>query len=188
MAAEPPGSRDELGVDDELDVDDLEAHIGPQARKLLAEETRTANGIYGIIVGSAVLVSVHGSTVGQLAVAVLGTLVIYWVAERYAHVMARRIVHPEALGWTELRRELHHGWELVTASFLPLGVLVVTRALGASVYTAVVSSLVCATVLLTAAGWQVGREAGLSQGARFLSAACAGAFGAAMILLKTLLH
>jgi post-segregation antitoxin (ccd killing protein) len=183
MGAEPPSSGTEMDGDEEL-----EREASPQARRMLAEETRTANGIYGIIVGSAVLVSVHGSTVGQLAVAVLGTLVIYWVAERYAHVMARRIVHPEALGWSELRRELHHGWELVTASFLPLGVLVGTRALGADVSTAVVAALVCATVLLSAAGWQVGREAGLARGARFLSAVCAGAFGAGMILLKTLLH
>ena len=102
--------------------------------------------------------------------------------------MARRIVHPGALTWSELNRELHHGWELVTASFLPLGVLVGTRALGAQVSTAVVAALLCATVLLAAAGWKVGREAGLSHGGRLGSAACAGAFGAAMILLKTLLH
>jgi hypothetical protein len=183
MGPEPPPSGTELDADGGLDPG-----VSPQARRMLAEETRTANGIYGIIVGSAVLVSVHGSTVPQLAAAVLVTLVIYWVAERYAHVMARRIVHPGALGWPELRRELHHGWELVTASFLPLGVLVGSRALGADVSTAVVAALLCATVLLSAAGWQVGREAGLSHRARLLSAACAGAFGAAMILLKTLLH
>lgn len=183
MGAEPPSSNTELDADGAL-----EPAVSPQARRLLAEEARTANGIYGIIVGSAVLVSVHGSTVPQLAIAVLVTLVIYWVAERYAHVMARRIVHPEALGWSELRRELHHGWELVTASFLPLGVLVGSRALGAEVSTAVVAALICATVLLAAAGWQVGREAGLSHRARFGSAACAGTFGVGMILLKTLLH
>ena len=50
------------------------------------------------------------------------------------------------------------------------------------------AALLCATVLLAAAGWQVGREAGLSPAARFGSAACAGAFGVAMVLLKTLLH
>ena len=183
MGAEPPSPNTELDADGGPDAD-----ISPQARRMLAEETRTANGIYGIIVGSAVLVSVHGSTVPQLAVAVLVTLVIYWLAERYAHVMARRIVHPGALTWSELRGELHHGWELVTASFLPLGVLVGSRALGAEVSTAVVAALLCATVLLAAAGWQVGREAGLSHWARFGSAACAGAFGAAMVLLKTLLH
>jgi hypothetical protein len=182
MAAEPPSST-------ELDADGgLEPGASPQARRMLAEETRTANGIYGIIVGSAVLVSVHGSTVPQLAVAVLSTLIIYWVAERYAHVMARRIVFPGALRWSELRHELHHGWELVTASFLPLGVLVVSRLLGAEVYTAVVASLLCATALLAGAGWRVGREAGLAFGGRVLSAACAGAFGAAMVVLKTLLH
>ena len=58
MGAEPPSSGTELDADGGLESD-----VSPRARRMLAEETRTANGIYGIIVGSAVLVSVHGSTV-----------------------------------------------------------------------------------------------------------------------------
>ncbi len=158
------------------------------ARDLLAEERATADTIYGIIVSSAVLVSAHGDSVARLAVAALSTLVIYWTAERYAHLMARRIVDPAALTWTGLVHELRHGWELVTASFMPLGVLLASRLLGASVSGAVIAGLLCATALLAAAGWQVGREADLSPASRLLSAACGGAVGAAMILLKTLLH
>ena len=57
MVSEPPSNT-------ELDADGgIESGVSPQARRMLAEETRTANGIYGIIVGSAVLASVHGSTV-----------------------------------------------------------------------------------------------------------------------------
>ena len=154
----------------------------------LAEETATANTIYGIIVSSAVMASAHGQSVARLAVATLSTLVIYWTAERYAHLMARRIADAHALTWSTFVRELHHGWELVTASFLPLGVLLASRLLGASVSGAVLAGLLCATALLSAAGWQVGREADLGPGPRLLSAACGGAVGAMMVLLKTLLH
>jgi hypothetical protein len=159
-----------------------------KVRQRLAEETRTANTIYGIIVSSAVMVSGYGQSIARLAVAALSTLVIYWSAERYAHLMARRIVDTTALTWRPLVRELSHGWELVTASFLPLGVLLASRLLGASASGAVLAALLCATALLSAAGWQVGREADLTAASRLVSAACGGAVGAAMILLKTLLH
>jgi len=157
-------------------------------RERLAEETATANAIYGIIVSSAVMASVHGQSVLQLAVAVLITLVVYWAAERFAHVMGRRIVSSPHLTPAQLRRHLGNGWELVSASFLPLAVLLVAGLLGTTVSTAVLAALICATVLLSAAGWRVGRQAGLTRRSRLLSAMCSGAFGGAMILLKSLLH
>jgi hypothetical protein len=173
-----------------VDIDGLPEDPGLSAgvRARLAEETATANAIYGIIVSSAVMASVHGQSVARLAAAALVTLIIYWLAERFAHVMAKRIVHAPALSWPELRRELGGGWELVTASFLPLAVLVGAGVLGATVSRAVIAALVCSTALLAAAGWRVGREAELGLPARLLSTVCAGAFGVAMILLKTLLH
>ena len=158
------------------------------ARDLLAEERATASAIYGIIVSSAVMASAHEQSVLQIAVAVLVTLLIYWAAERFAHVLGQRIVHTPELTATQLRRHLGTGWELVSASFLPLGVLLGSSVLGATVDRAVVAALVCATALLFAAGWRVGREAALSPSARLLSALCSGAFGAAMIALKALLH
>jgi hypothetical protein len=154
----------------------------------LAEESATADTIYGVIVSSAVMASAHGQSVTRLAVATLSTLIIYWTAERYAHLMARRITDPAALTWRALVRELGHGWELVTASFMPLGVLLASRVLGASVSGAVLAGLLCATALLSAAGWQVGREADLAPASRLVSAVFGGAVGVAMILLKTLLH
>jgi hypothetical protein len=162
--------------------------LSPSVRARLAEEAATADAIYGIIVSSAVMASVHGQGVLQLALATLFTLLIYWTAERFAHVMAQRIVHAPRLGWQELRRELGEGWELVTASFIPLAVLVGSRMLGATVSGAVNAALLCSTALLAAAGWRVGQEADLSLPSRLLSAAIGGAFGGAMIALKTLLH
>ena len=152
------------------------------------EEARTANGIYGLIVGSGVMAAAQGDAVVRLAVAVLVTLLIYWVAERYAHVMARRIVLGRGLTRSELRRELSHGWELVTASYLPLIVLVGTHLLGAGLTGSVLSALVCSTVLLCLSGWRVGRAAQLALSQRLLSTSIAGAFGVVMIALKTLLH
>ena len=83
-------------------------------RDRLEEETSTANAIYGLIVSCAVMASVHGQSVLRLAAATLVTLVIYWTAERYAHVMAQRIVNGSVLTWSQLRHELGRGWELVS--------------------------------------------------------------------------
>jgi hypothetical protein len=157
-------------------------------RDLLAEERATAAAIYGIIVSSAVMASAHGDSALKLAVAVLATLLIYWAAERFAHVMGEQIVHARELTAGRLRSHLGSGWELVSASFLPLGVLLAAGLLGADVDDAVLAALLCATALLFAAGWKVGGEADLSRSSRLVSALLSGAFGAAMILLKSLLH
>ena len=154
----------------------------------LEQEARTANAIYGVIVATAVMAAAHGEGVWRLAVAVLVTLLIYWAAERYAHLMAKRIILGRPLAGAQLRAELSHGWELVTASFLPLAVLIGAHLLGAQLTGSVLAALVCSTGLLVVCGWRVGGEAALGPGRRLVSAAVAGAFGIGMILLKTLLH
>ena len=146
------------------------------------QELRIAHGIYGVIVSCAVMASAQAESVPRLAVAVLVTLIVYWAAERYAHIMASLIV-----GEVRIRsRHLRQGWEIVTASFVPLLVLVGSRALGAEVSTSVLLALLSGTGILVLTGWRVGSSLGLLP--RLLSAAAAGAFGVAMIGMKTLLH
>lgn len=154
----------------------------------LKEESRTANGIYGVIVGTAVMAADNGDTVGRLAVAVLVTLLVYWAAERYSHMLARRIGLGRGLTRAELRVELADGWELVTASFLPLLVLVTTSLLGADLSTSVLDALIFSTGLLGFSGWRAGRGAQLGPARAALSAVFAGAFGVVMIALQTFLH
>ncbi len=153
-----------------------------------SSEEDTAAGIYGIIVGAAVMAASHALSSVAVIVAVLVTLVVYWGAERYAWIVAARIhagrrPHPH-----DLRPALTTGWAMVSASFLPLAVLVAARLLGAELSTAVLWALGCSTVLLGLAGWEVGRDGRLSPGERWASAATAAAFGGALIVLKMLLH
>src|SRR5438034_10405375 len=123
-----------------------------------ATEEATAAGIYGIIVSAAVIATVHLSTIAADVVAVLVTLIVYWGAERYARVVAQRIHEGHRPSRHELWQELTTGWEMVTASLLPLAVLVVVRLFGASVNTAILADLVCCTLLLFLAGWEIGRS------------------------------
>ena len=148
----------------------------------------TASGIYGVIVSSAGMSASHAEKGYQVILAVLVTLVIYWGAERSSRIVAARIHEGHRPNWTRVRHQLTHGWEMVTASTLPLVVLAVMSVLGAELSTAVHAALACSTVLLCVAGWAVGRDGRLSTSERVVSTVVAGMFGIVFILLKTLLH
>jgi hypothetical protein len=153
-----------------------------------SDEESTAAAIYGVIVSSAVMAASHANGAFAVAASVVVTLVVYWAAERYARLIAERIHDGQRPSWRQARRQLTRGWELVTASFLPLVVMIVARLLGADVSGAVLGGLVCSTVMLCVAGWEIGRHGHLSIGERLVSAIVAGLFGVGMIAMKALLH
>ena len=76
----------------------------------------------------------------------------------------------------------------MTASALPLIVLAALMARDVSITTAVFSALVCSTLLLCLAGWEIGRGTGLSVLERTMLIVVAGGFGGLMIGFKALLH
>lgn len=148
----------------------------------------TAAGIYGVIVCCAVLASSSGATTAGLAAKTLATLLVYWAAERYARLVAERIHDGSRPGFEALRHHLTDGWELVTASALPLLTLVGLRVAGAGPDAAVTGALACGTALLGLTGWEFGTDGRLTVRERLLSAAAAAAFGLLMIGLKALPH
>ena len=152
------------------------------------DEESTAAGICGVIVSAAVMAASHAGRIVAVAVAVLVTLVIYWTAERYARLVAARIHDGRRPTWRQMRHELTHGWQMVSASSIPLVVLLVAALAGAQVYEAVIAALVASTLLLGLAGWEIGRDDRLTTGERWVSAGVAALFGVAMVLLKALLH
>lgn len=158
------------------------------ARRSRPTEENTAATIYGVIVSAAVMASAHAETALAVVVAVLVTMVIYWGAERYARLVAERIHQGHRPTWAQARSQLTNGWEMVTASYLPLAVLSVLTLLGVELYGAVLSALVCSTVLLCIAGWAMGRNGQLTPWERVASTVVAGLFGLVMIALKSQLH
>jgi positive regulator of sigma E activity len=152
------------------------------------DEESTAAGIYGIIVSAAVMAATHAQRAVTVVAAALVTLVTYWAAERYARLVAERIHAGQRPAWHQVRRQLTRGWEMVSASLLPLVVLVLAAGLGAGTSRAVTAALVASTVLLCGAGWEIGRNGRLKSAERVVSAAVAGRFGVAMIVAKGLLH
>ncbi|MEU4426600.1 hypothetical protein AB0F81_38765 [Actinoplanes sp. NPDC024001] len=151
-------------------------------------EEATAAGIYGLIVGGAVVVASHAKTAVAVVVGVLVTLTVYWAAERYARIVAERIHSGRRPTWHTVRHHLTHGWELVTATALPLLVLLLIRLTGVRLINAEIASLVCTTLLLSVAGWRMGAGGRLTRAEQIVSTLVAGAFGMALIGLKTFLH
>jgi hypothetical protein len=162
--------------------------ITPDLSSVGKDEESTAAGIYGLIVSAAVMATSHGQTARRVMLTVVVTLIVYWTAERYARIVAGRIHAGERPTWWHVREELTRGWQIVTASVLPLVALVVVTLLGAGVTAAVLAALVCDTVLLCITGWEVGRDGRLTTGERLVSAAVAGLLGVGMIALKAILH
>jgi hypothetical protein len=153
------------------------------------EVDRTAASVYGIIVAGSVLAAGAGhTTVPQTAVAVVVTVVVYWLAESYAHLLATRVVGESPARLDHLRHRLHNSWPLVTASFLPVGALLVAALLGASDRNAVTFALLFTTALLALLGWTAGRRTGRRGLALAASTVVSGLIGLVLIVLKLSLH
>ncbi len=152
-------------------------------------ERRLASEIYGLIVASSVLAAgAEDDNIVRVAVSVLVTLVVYWLAETYAHAMALRHVRAQSIDWAQTRLDLRLSFPLVSASFVPLVTVILAAAFGASVSTAQTVGLTCATILLFTSGLVAGRRRNLTGFRLIFGAVVAASFGVVLIALKTGLH
>lgn len=148
---------------------------------------RRAASIYGAIVTAAILAAAGGHLgTGALAVAVVVTLLVYWVAEEYAELLGEHVERGAFPNRLQIRTELAAAWPMVSASYTPLLALVLARLAGASALTAANVGLSVAVVLLVYHGWSAGRAAQL-RGRQLIGAtSVAAALGMMMIVLKDL--
>ena len=149
---------------------------------------RRAAGIYGAIITAAILdvAGGHASTTA-LAVSVVATLLVYWIAEEYAEILGEQAAGGQLPSRTSIKHALSSTWPMVTASYIPLLVVVVTKVAGASALTAANVGLVVAIVLLTVHGWLAGRAAQLQGWKLLWATSIAAGLGLVMILLKDLI-
>lgn len=160
---------------------------GGWVRARWSDEHELAHAINGTIVGAAVMVAAgaHG-TLGQVVISVVGTLTVYWAAERYAEMLAVGVHKPQH-GQRRLA-VLRNGWPMLESSYVPLIVLLVTSALGADLHTAVLTALGLSTVLLAGLGYVAARDSGAPRAAALGWGAVSALFGVAVIALKFALH
>ena len=165
-----------------------QGHAGSSSpRGGAAAGRRRAAGIYGAIITASVMAAAGQSLPTlALAISVLVTLVVYWLAEQYAELLGAQSAHGHLPTWPRIRTALRDSWPIVSASFAPLAVLVLARIAGASPAAAANAGVIAAVVLLTFHGWTAARAAQL-QGWRLAAAtSVAAVLGLAMVALKNL--
>ena len=157
---------------------------GPET-SVAAKGRRRAAGIYGAIITAAIL-DTAGSNMSTdaLVIAVVITLVVYWLAEEYAELLGEQVEGGRLPTWARIQEALAETWPMVSASFVPLLALVIVRLAGASELTAANAGLVVALLLLVIHGWSAARASHLRGRQLLLTTAIAVALGVAMIALK----
>jgi hypothetical protein len=150
---------------------------------------RRAAGIYGTIVTAAVIAA-SGNTLSTagLEVAVLVTLVVYWLAEQYAELLGEHTQAGRLPSLAQVGTSLATAWPMVTASFVPLVSLLIARLLGASAPDAADVALAVTIVLLVLHGHAAGRASGLKGLRLIMVSATAGLLGVIMVVLKVVLQ
>ena len=172
-------------------------HAAPQdhlqrPRPLVARTGGSAaHGIYGLILATSVI-AVSGqyglSGTGSVALAVLVTAIVFWLAHAYAYMLGGGVSHGRSPTRSELSRALRQHSSLVEV-VIPL---VLVLALGAFDVIAERATLTVAMgvglIELAAAGGYAANQQGAGRGGIVISAAVSLALGLVLVLLKVLVH
>src|SRR6266496_6849489 len=102
--------------------------LGPAAKNL---GRRRAAGIYRALITAAILDTAgdHLPT-AALVIAVVVTLLVYWLAEEYAELLGEQVEDGHMPTWVHIRGALAATWPVVSASFAPLLAVVIARVAG----------------------------------------------------------
>jgi hypothetical protein len=161
-------------------------------RPLVAGTTGSVTeAIYGLILATSVMaVSAEyaSSNAGLVAVTVLVTGVVFWLAHVYARVLAGSITNPRAPNRSDVRNAVRHDWPLVEVT-VPLVLILALGALGVLAdRTAILAATLAVLAELAAAGAYSARASGAGLAGTAASALIAVSLGGAVVLLKTVVH
>ncbi len=147
--------------------------------------------VYGLVLATSVIAvsrEYNSSNAGLIAVSVLVTGIVFWLAHVYARVLAGSITRERIPDRSEMREALRHDWPLVRVT-VPL---VLILALGAFDVVpdraAILAATIVALVELAGAGAYAARASGAGPRGAAVSAAIAVTLGGAVVLLKALVH
>ena len=147
----------------------------------------------GIITGTVVSAAAIAASAGHLTedtrliLAILGSVVIYWLAHLHARTLGDAVVH-RAHPMSALREALAETWPILAAALVPVSILLIADVVGAEVRTGAWIAVIASTVLLTVYSFLAGRRGGLGLGGSLVSAAIGAALGLLVVGLKASLH
>ena len=145
--------------------------------------------ITGTVVSAAVIAygADHLDSTAQLCAAIIGTVVVYWLAHLHAETLGSSLTHrhhPVAA----LKRALSASVPILGASLVPVAVLLLSELGGADLKVAAWIALIATIGLLTVYSYGAGARGGLDLKGRAASAAAGAALGILVAVLKVGLH
>ncbi len=145
--------------------------------------------ITGTVVCAAAIAATAGhiETMGQLCLAILGTVIVYWIAHLHAATIGSALTHRHH-PFAALRHAFAETLPIAGASVVPVGVLVLSRLFGAELRTAAWLALIASIALLTSLSYLAGARGGLDTSGRLASAAAGAGVGLLVVGLKVALH
>lgn len=153
-------------------------------------ESKPARVLYGMIVGSTglALAAPHAPSALRVVLAVLGLLVIYWLAHVYVEAVAERLADPTQGLRSRAVEALRHESRLVLGGIPPLAAFVLFLVLGADQYDAAYRALWTTVVMLGFVGYVAARRSGDRGWRLVVEPLVTASFGLFAVGLKTLLH
>ena len=152
---------------------------------------RLGGFVYGTIVVLSVLVAgvrAYPSDAGRIALLVVVTSLVFWVAHVYAHGISQSIAEEDRLSLAELREIARHEGSIVEAAFPPLVALLLGAFGVVSTQTAVWIAFALGLVVLFAEGLVIARVERLGALGTVAIVAANLALGLALVGLKLVLN
>ncbi len=167
------------------------APAAPAARPRPAGPSRAgqryAAGIYGTIITGAILAtSGPRRDAIPLTVAIIFTLVVYWLAEQYSDLLGEHLGGGRLPGWRQIWHGLARTWPMVTASLFPLLALDLASTFGLGQQRSALAGLIVAVIMLIVYGWLAGQASALRRGQQLLIALVTVLIGVVLVVLKVL--
>lgn len=151
---------------------------------------RLALVLYGAIVAGTAL-AIAGSHAGSptgVVLAMLGSLLIYWLSHIYVQAVAEHVADPLVPTWTVVRSSVRHEAALPLGGLPTVGVFTASILLGAETTTATLVGLWFTVGLLGATGYAAGRRAGATGWRLAAESLVAAGFGLVAVGLKIAMH
>jgi hypothetical protein len=150
----------------------------------------SAEGIFGTVLTGSIVAAegAAGAAETPIVGAVVVSLVVFWLAHVYATLMSRHVETRRSITMGDARVAAREMLPILEAGLIPVLALIVVRAAGASVQTAVVAALACSIVELLVIGLVLARHSGFRGWQLLFYGVACGLLGVGLILLETLLR
>lgn len=155
----------------------------------LAGGPHIAGAVYGTIIAMAVMgawLADPTSGAWETLASVAATLVVFWIAHVYAHMVGHGLGEPGGV-LQELKHALQHDWPIVQAGLLPALVLAVGGLEWVSERLAMKVAIGTSGAVLLALSVAMSRAAGRSWGTSWLLALLLGGLGVLVAVLEVML-